>query len=208
VARVSASRVVEVVPTIGVPELLRLDRQRGGGSPIPGATMVSLETRPASTLLPNSRVVFVLCPACRSRRRSLFWLGGRLACRRCHRLPYQSQTHGHWTGPLVDALHARCRLFARRPGPKGRRYRLGFSMSSRKSPSLARPRAERSGVVGSPEPACVVCGGPRDPRKRETCSDACRAALSRARRARAQLKCNAEIRAMLEAALEKLREDP
>ena len=121
--RVLASRVVEVAQPIGVPELLRLDRARAGGPPVPGATMVNLESRPASILLPNSRVVFVLCPRCESRRRALFWVGGRLACRRCHRLPYQSQTHGHWTGPLVDALHARCRLLVGRPGPKGRRYR-------------------------------------------------------------------------------------
>ena len=121
--RVSASRVVEVAQTLGVPELLALARQQGAGRPDPRAVVVNLETRPASTLLPNSRVVFVLCPGCGSRRRALFWVVGRLFCRRCHRLPYQSQTHGHWTGPLVDALEARRRLLAGRPGPKGRRYR-------------------------------------------------------------------------------------
>lgn len=114
---------VETVQTLGVSELLALSRQQGYGLPDPGAVVVNLETRRASTPLPNSRVVFVLCPACGSRRRALFWVGGRLACRRCHRLPYQSQTHGHWTGPLVDVLEARCPLLAGRPGPKGRRYR-------------------------------------------------------------------------------------
>ena len=42
-------------------------------------------------------------------------------------------------------------------------------------------RAVRSGVVGSSEPVCVVCGGIREVRKREACSDKCRAALSRQR---------------------------
>ena len=121
--RVAPSRVVETAQTLGVPELLALARQQGGGLPDCRAVVVNLETRPASTLLPNSRVVFVLCPGCASRRRALFWVGGRVACRRCHRLPYQSQTHGHWTGPLVDAVHARRQLLAGRPGPKGRRYR-------------------------------------------------------------------------------------
>jgi predicted nucleic acid-binding Zn ribbon protein len=37
--------------------------------------------------------------------------------------------------------------------------------------------------VDSPGPACVVCGGPREARKREACSDRCRAALARRRRA-------------------------
>lgn len=121
--RVAPSRVVEAAQTLGVAELLALAGQQGGGLPDPRAVVVSLETRPASTLLPHSRVVFVLCPGCGSRRRALFWVGGRLVCRRCHRLPYQSQTHGHWTGRLVDALQARRRLLASRPGPKGRRYR-------------------------------------------------------------------------------------
>ena len=123
VGRVAPSHVVEAAQTLGVPEFLALAREQGGGLPNPGAVVVNLESRPASTLLPNARVVFVLCPGCGSRRQALFWVGGRLACRRCHRLPYQSQTHGHWTGPLVDSLHARRRLLAGRPGPKGRRYR-------------------------------------------------------------------------------------
>jgi hypothetical protein len=65
--------------TLGVPELLVMARQQGGRLPDPGAAVVNLETRPASTLLPNSRVVFVLCPGCGSRRRALFWVGSRLA---------------------------------------------------------------------------------------------------------------------------------
>ena len=38
-------------------------------------------------------------------------------------------------------------------------------------------------MLGSHEPRCAACGGPRNPRKREACSDRCRAALSRRRRA-------------------------
>ena len=58
---------------------------------------------------------------------------------------------------------------------------------------------ERSGVLGSAEPVCVVCGGPRDSRKREACSDKCRAALSRRRRALSQSTRDRETRAALEA---------
>lgn len=56
----------------------------------------------------------------------------------------------------------------------------------RRSPALARGyglQRERSGMVGSPEPVCVVCGGPRSSRKREACSDPCRTELRRQRKA-------------------------
>jgi predicted nucleic acid-binding Zn ribbon protein len=81
-------------------------------------------------------------------------------------------------------------------------------MSREKSPPLASQEPERSGVIGSAERRCAACGGPLPARKREACSDACRAALSRMRRAAAERKRKAETRALLEAALEKLREDP
>lgn len=68
------------------------------------------------------------------------------------------------------------------------------------------PEAERSGVVASPQPVCAVCGGPRDPRKREACSDRCRAALSRRRRDEAAQRRSREVRALLEAALRRLEE--
>lgn len=61
---------------------------------------------------------------------------------------------------------------------------------------------ERSAPVGSPQPVCVVCGGPRELRKRETCSDRCRAALSRQRRALSQTTRDQEIRDALEAVAE------
>jgi hypothetical protein len=64
VGRVSASRVVEVAQAIGVPELVRMARAQGDGPPGPNSTTVMLCTRPASILLPNSRVVFALCPGC------------------------------------------------------------------------------------------------------------------------------------------------
>ena len=80
------------------------------------------------------------------------------------------------------------------------------------SPARTRPGAgsqpERSGVVDSPEPICVICGGPRSPRKRETCSDACRAALNRQQKADAERRQKHDVGALLEAALNRLREDP
>jgi predicted nucleic acid-binding Zn ribbon protein len=50
----------------------------------------------------------------------------------------------------------------------------------------------------SAESVCGVCGGPRDARKREACSDKCRAAISRRRRADAQGKRDAETLAVLD----------
>ena len=81
-------------------------------------------------------------------------------------------------------------------------------MSFGKSRSPASPEPERSALVDSPERRCVVCGEPRSPRKREACSDACRTALSRTRRVDAQRERDAEIRGLLEAALNKLKENP
>ena len=70
-----------------------------------------------------------------------------------------------------------------------------------------RPRPpERSAVVASPQPVCAVCGGPRHPRKREACSDKCRAELSRRRRGDALRARDDEIRALLATALKKLEE--
>ena len=68
------------------------------------------------------------------------------------------------------------------------------------------PQPERSAVVGSSRPVCAVCGGPRDPRKREACSDRCRAELSRRRRTDALRARDNEIRALLAAVLRKLEE--
>ena len=68
------------------------------------------------------------------------------------------------------------------------------------------PEAERSGVVASSEPVCGVCVGPRSSRKREACSDKCRAELSRRRRKHALRTRDQEIRALLVTALKKLEE--
>jgi len=65
------------------------------------------------------------------------------------------------------------------------------------------PPPERSPVVASSGPVCAVCGVPRDPRKRETCSDKCRAELSRRDALRAW---DREIRILLATALQKLDE--
>lgn len=65
-------------------------------------------------------------------------------------------------------------------------------------------QAVRAGVVGSPQPVCAACGGPRDARKREACSDRCRATLSRRRRTEARTVRDYEIRTLLQEALRRL----
>src|SRR5215467_74545 len=75
-----------------------------------------------------------------------------------------------------------------------------------KEESKVSPEAGRSDVVASPQPVCAVCGGPRDPRKREACSDKCRTELSRRRRKGALRRRDGEIRALLATALRKLEE--
>ena len=69
-------------------------------------------------------------------------------------------------------------------------------------PAAAMP--ERSAMVGSLEPLCAVCGRPRSPRKRETCSDACRTALNRRRKTDAEAARDRKIRAYLTTAAESL----
>ena len=53
-------------------------------------------------------------------------------------------------------------------------------------------------MVGSPQPVCIVCGGPREPNRREACSNKCRAALTRQRQAQRQERRDGEILALLE----------
>ena len=67
---------------------------------------------------------YVCCPACGRRYLALYELGGRLACRRCLGLRYQSQTKGRWDVPLLLRVEARTAALAHRPGPKGRRARV------------------------------------------------------------------------------------
>jgi predicted nucleic acid-binding Zn ribbon protein len=79
-------------------------------------------------------------------------------------------------------------------------------MSAADSRPQVPQEAERSAVIGSPGPVCAACGGPRDPRKREACSDKCRAALSRRRKVDARRARDHEVRMLLETALRKLKE--
>ncbi len=69
------------------------------------------------------------------------------------------------------------------PLPTVLALRAGSPRASAISTSQVPPEAERSAVVVFSEPVCAFCGRPRSPRKRETCSDRCRVALSRRRRA-------------------------
>ena len=66
------------------------------------------------------------------------------------------------------------------------------------------PQPERAGfsppVLGSPRPVCIVCGAPREPSKREACSNKCRAALARQRQAEAQRARDQELLALLDQA--------
>lgn len=72
---------------------------------------------------------YLRCPQCQRYRTMLFPTPLErsallaLACRRCLRLRYQSQTHGRWDLPLIQRLEARERALRATPGPKGRRYR-------------------------------------------------------------------------------------
>jgi predicted nucleic acid-binding Zn ribbon protein len=83
-------------------------------------------------------------------------------------------------------------------------------MSSPENRPVARPdggRAPATGrVVGSR--TCPICSTAPLTARQEVCSGRCRAALSRQRKAEAQRERDAEIRALLEAAVKRLREDP
>jgi predicted nucleic acid-binding Zn ribbon protein len=59
------------------------------------------------------------------------------------------------------------------------------------------PESERLAVIASPQRTCRVCGALLEGRKREACSDRCRAALSRRRLASAQARWEAEVRETL-----------
>jgi predicted nucleic acid-binding Zn ribbon protein len=83
-------------------------------------------------------------------------------------------------------------------------------MSSPKTTPLAHPRGVRAPAGGDllASPRCPVCQKAPIHAGEEVCSPRCRAARSRQRKAEARRERDAEIRALLEAALEKLREDP
>jgi len=73
---------------------------------------------------------------------------------------------------------------------------------------IPRPKPARAashlGRGLAPGIVCVVCGGPRDSRKREACGPRCRAALSRRRKAEAQAERDQAIKGLLEAALRRM----
>jgi predicted nucleic acid-binding Zn ribbon protein len=83
-------------------------------------------------------------------------------------------------------------------------------VSAEETPPVARPDSVRApargGVLASR--LCPVCQKAPIHARQEVCSGRCRAARSRQRKAEAQRERDAEIRALLEAALKKLTEDP
>ena len=83
-------------------------------------------------------------------------------------------------------------------------------MPRQESPPVARPDGVRApargGVLASR--LCPICQKVPIHTGQEVCSGRCRAARSRQRKAEARRERDAEIRELLEAALEKLREDP
>jgi hypothetical protein len=137
------------------------------------------------------------CAACSSTVR--IWI----ASSRRRSSDERRRPEGGWDAPRQGFL----RSAAKSPrGPEPRSPRL--TLARRQIAPLPHARAERSAVVGSQQPVCAACGGPRDPRRREACSDRCRVALSRKRRAEALAKRDRELRALLEEALRKLEEGP
>ena len=83
-------------------------------------------------------------------------------------------------------------------------------MSLSETPPVASPDSVRApargGVLASR--LCPVCRTAPIHARQEVCSGRCRAARSRLRKAEAQRERDAELRTLLEAALEKLREHP
>ena len=82
----------------------------------------------------------------------------------------------------------------------------GDSLSRTEIEPKVSPEAERSAVIASSGPICALCGRPRDPRKRESCPDKCRAGLGRQRRQCALKARDNEIRALWVTDLKKLEE--
>ena len=89
--------------------------------------------------------------------------------------------------------------------PPGARYASSLCPRPTSRPKPAH-KPERAAVVTSPQPVCAVCPAPRPVGRRETCSDRCRAELSRRRRKDALQARDDEIRALLATALRKLEE--
>jgi len=83
-------------------------------------------------------------------------------------------------------------------------------MPSEETLPVARPDGVRAPARGSvlASRLCPVCQKVPIHAGQEVCSGRCRAARSQQRKAEARRERDAEIRALLETALEKLREDP
>ncbi len=72
--------------------------------------------------------------------------------------------------------------------------------SLREESERAAVAARGGDVVASPRP-CPVCGEPMPGRRTSACSDKCRAAKSRRRRAASHTERDRRVRALLEAAM-------
>jgi hypothetical protein len=83
-------------------------------------------------------------------------------------------------------------------------------MSSEESLSVASPDGVRAPAGGSvlASRLCPLCQKVPIHARQEVCSGRCRAARSRQRKVEARRERDAEIPALLEAALERLRQDP
>ena len=99
---------------------------------------------------------------------------------------------GHGDGHLRPAFPPPFPVGAEKAAPESRRHELTYRGPSARlrqavlslqanvsilSAAQHGSEAERSAVVASSGPICAMCGRPRDPRKREACSDKCRTEL-------------------------------
>lgn len=114
--------LVDELPALGVRELHALVQR--SGRDLPGlATFITLEPRPASTLLPQSRAVFILARSAKA--------GGGPCTAWADSLPVAAASASRTrvrlmaggTQPLLERMAERADEFARKRGPKGPRYR-------------------------------------------------------------------------------------
>lgn len=99
--------IVEETPALWVTWIAEAARRMGKR---PRAiTVGDLEIRIVSVPMHFGDRFYFVCPACRSRREALFFVGSRVGCRQCMRLGYRSQVH-RANSPFM----ALDRLFSRR----------------------------------------------------------------------------------------------
>jgi hypothetical protein len=86
----------------------------------------------------------------------------------------------------------------------------GLTLSAQETPPVVGPDSVRAPARASvlASRLCPVCRKVPIHTRQEVCSGRCRAARSRQRKAEARRERDAEIRALLEVILEKLREGP